>query len=230
MNRFRSTAINVVVITDRENREPMRSFLRQLDRLGYQSQIVTRITYDQTRRTAPPQVVMVDVAYRQFQGVTNVTTGIRATWEYVPMIILAHIDELSHIPFNSEFHGFLSLPITAQELDARIRFAQWKTQGALPSRDVLEVDELCMDLATYEVTVADQLVEMTFKEFELLKFFITHPRRVFSRPELLETVWESDYYGGTRTVDVHVRRLRAKLGPHIGSMIHTVRNVGYRFG
>ena len=70
---------------------------------------------------------------------------------------------------------------------------------------------------------------MTFKEFELLKFLAQHPRRVFSRSQLLQEVWGYDYFGGTRTVDVHVRRLRAKLGPENEALIGTVRNVGYRF-
>jgi DNA-binding response OmpR family regulator len=127
-------------------------------------------------------------------------------------------------------HGFLTLPVNIQELDARVRFAQWKNQAPQLSQDVLEIDDLRLNLATYEATVAGETIDLTFKEFELLKFFITHPRRVYTRPELLETVWESDYYGGTRTVDVHIRRLRAKIGPKVGKMINTVRNVGYRFG
>ena len=87
-----------------------------------------------------------------------------------------------------------------------------------------------MNFETYEVTVDAQPVELTFKEFTLLRYLASHPRRIFTRPELLSTVWDNDYDGGTRTVDVHIRRLRAKLGPHIGNMINTVRNVGYRFG
>ena len=230
MNRFLAGGMVIVMITDRENREPVRTLLQQLGRTGYQVHVLSRVTYEQTGRIAPPQVVLIDVAYRNYQGAGNMTTNVRATWEYVPIVLVARLDELDRVPFSREVHGFLTLPVTLPELEARVRFAQWKTQDALPSRDVLEVDELRLNLATYEASVAGESIDLTFKEFELLKFFITHPRRVFTRPELLETVWESDYYGGTRTVDVHIRRLRAKIGTKVGNMINTVRNVGYRFG
>ncbi len=230
MNRFLTGGMVIVMITDRENREPVRTLLQQLGRTGYQVHVLSRVTYEQTGRIAPPQVVLIDVAFRNYQGAHTMTTNIRATWEYVPIVLFARLDELDRVPFNREIHGFLTLPVSLQELEARVRFAQWKNQDALPSRDVLEVDELRLNLATYEAVVAGEVVDLTFKEFELLKFFITHPRRVFTRPELLEAVWESDYYGGTRTVDVHIRRLRSKIGIKIGNMINTVRNVGYRFG
>jgi DNA-binding response OmpR family regulator len=116
------------------------------------------------------------------------------------------------------------------ELEARIRFALWKSQGARPTRDFVQFDSLRINMSTYEVWVDNRRIDLTYKEFELLKFFVTNRRRVFSRAELLDHVWENDYFGGTRTVDVHIRRLRAKLGMKIGNMIQTVRNVGYRFG
>jgi DNA-binding response OmpR family regulator len=86
-----------------------------------------------------------------------------------------------------------------------------------------------IDEATYTARVKGRVLDLTFKEFELLKFLAQHPGRVFSRAQLLQEVWGYDYYGGTRTVDVHVRRLRAKLGSDHEMLIGTVRNVGYRF-
>ncbi len=86
-----------------------------------------------------------------------------------------------------------------------------------------------VDDATYTAKVGGRPLDLTFKEFELLKFLAQHPGRVFSRQQLLQEVWGYDYFGGTRTVDVHVRRLRAKLGPENETLIGTVRNVGYRF-
>jgi DNA-binding response OmpR family regulator len=86
-----------------------------------------------------------------------------------------------------------------------------------------------VDEATYTAKVSGRSLDLTFKEFELLKFLAQHPGRVFSRQQLLQEVWGYDYFGGTRTVDVHVRRLRAKLGPENETLIGTVRNVGYRF-
>ena len=85
-----------------------------------------------------------------------------------------------------------------------------------------------IDESTYTARVRRTVLDLTYKEFELLKFLATHPGRVFTRAQLLQEVWGYDYFGGTRTVDVHVRRLRAKLGPEHEHLIGTVRNVGYR--
>ena len=93
----------------------------------------------------------------------------------------------------------------------------------------IRAGEVVIDEATYSARVRGQLLDLTYKEFELLKFLAQHPGRVFTRAQLLQEVWGYDYFGGTRTVDVHVRRLRAKLGPEHEALIGTVRNVGYRF-
>jgi len=113
------------------------------------------------------------------------------------------------------------------EVDARIRLvigrlAQEKTGSKIQASGVV------IDEASYSAKVHGRPLDLTFKEFELLRFFATHPSRVFTREQLLSEVWGYDYFGGTRTVDVHVRRLRAKLGD-LESLIGTVRNVGYRF-
>ena len=89
--------------------------------------------------------------------------------------------------------------------------------------------EVVVDDASYTAKLGGRSLDLTFKEFELLKYLAQHPGRVFSRQQLLQEVWGYDYFGGTRTVDVHVRRLRAKLGPENETLIGTVRNVGYRF-
>ena len=93
----------------------------------------------------------------------------------------------------------------------------------------IKAGELSIDESTYSAKLRGRTLDLTFKEFELLKFLAQHPGRVFSRDQLLSQVWGYDYFGGTRTVDVHVRRLRAKLGPENENLIGTVRNVGYRY-
>ncbi|MDT5032394.1 MAG: hypothetical protein QOC94_2565, partial [Actinoplanes sp.] len=93
----------------------------------------------------------------------------------------------------------------------------------------LEVGDLTIDEGTYTARLSGTALDLTYKEFELLKFLAQHPGRVFTRDQLLREVWGYDYFGGTRTVDVHVRRLRAKLGSEYESMIGTVRQVGYKF-
>lgn len=113
------------------------------------------------------------------------------------------------------------------ELDARIRLAigRRKQENA---QTTIHASGITIDEASYSAKARGRALDLTFKEFELLRFFAGHPSRVFTREQLLSEVWGYDYFGGTRTVDVHVRRLRAKLGD-LESLIGTVRNVGYRF-
>jgi len=119
------------------------------------------------------------------------------------------------------------------ELEARIRLSTGRLaaqrQADDPESHVIRSGEVTVDDATYTAKISGRSLDLTFKEFELLKFLAQHPGRVFSRQQLLSEVWGYDYFGGTRTVDVHVRRLRAKLGPDNETLIGTVRNVGYRF-
>jgi DNA-binding response OmpR family regulator len=117
------------------------------------------------------------------------------------------------------------------EVEARLRLAVGLAGRAAGAADPGEVraGDLAIDEAAYSARLRGRPLDLTFKEFELLKFLAQHPRRVFTRSQLLQEVWGYDYFGGTRTVDVHVRRLRAKLGPEHEALIGTVRNVGYRF-
>ena len=113
------------------------------------------------------------------------------------------------------------------ELDARIRLAIGRAQQFERS-DKIHASGVVIDEASYSAKVNGRPLDLTYKEFELLRFLAQHPGRVFTREQLLSEVWGYDYFGGTRTVDVHIRRLRAKLGD-LESLIGTVRNVGYRF-
>jgi DNA-binding response OmpR family regulator len=113
------------------------------------------------------------------------------------------------------------------EVDARLRLAIGRMAPAASGE--IRSGDLVIDEATYSVRLRGRSLDLTFKEFELLKFLAQHPGRVFTRSQLLQEVWGYDYFGGTRTVDVHVRRLRAKLGAEHEALIGTVRNVGYRF-
>jgi DNA-binding response OmpR family regulator len=113
------------------------------------------------------------------------------------------------------------------EVDARIRLSVGR-QSQEQTQTKIHASGIVIDEASYSAKAHGRQLDLTFKEFELLRFFATHPSRVFTREQLLSEVWGYDYFGGTRTVDVHVRRLRAKLGD-LESLIGTVRNVGYRF-
>lgn len=113
------------------------------------------------------------------------------------------------------------------EIDARIRLVLTRGNNA-PGNEMIQASGVTIDEVSYQAKVGGRALDLTFKEFELLRFLAGHPSRVFTREQLLSEVWGYDYFGGTRTVDVHVRRLRAKLGD-MESLIGTVRNVGYRF-
>jgi DNA-binding response OmpR family regulator len=119
------------------------------------------------------------------------------------------------------------------EVDARIRIALGKHAIELVASDPhageIRSGEVTIEESTYTARLKGNVLDLTFKEFELLKYLAQHPGRVFTRAQLLQEIWGYDYFGGTRTVDVHIRRLRSKLGPEFEAIIGTVRNVGYRF-
>jgi DNA-binding response OmpR family regulator len=119
------------------------------------------------------------------------------------------------------------------EVDARIRIAIGEFAANLAESDSasgeIRTGEVSIDEKSYTARVKGRALDLTFKEFELLKFLAQHPGRVFTRAQLLQEIWGYDYFGGTRTVDVHIRRLRSKLGPEHEAIVGTVRNVGYRF-
>lgn len=119
-------------------------------------------------------------------------------------------------------------PFSDAEANLRLRCLLWRHRQTAPPQ-VMVFGELAIDTSSYEVTVTGHKLELTYKEYEVLRFLASNPGKVFTRDHLLSRVWGEDYYGGTRTVDVHIRRLRLKLGIQYDTVIGTVRNVGYRF-
>lgn len=121
---------------------------------------------------------------------------------------------------------FVTQDAAPEECAARVRLLLWP--GSEPhSGDFVSVDNMTINLATYQVRVGGEPLDLTYLEYALLAFLVTHPGRTYSRDTLLRRVWGFDYYGGSRTVDVHVRRVRAKLGPDLAQRLETVRGVGY---
>ena len=145
-----------------------------------------------------------------------------------PLLLLVTEEQLGRLDFSWGVDDYLTLPVSPERLTQRIRFVMWK-RNKVEGANGLKLDDLTMDFERYEVHIDGAPVELTYKEFELLKFLATHPGRVFSREALLDKVWGYDYYGGTRTVDVHIRRLRSKIEIGGPVYIQTVRNVGYKF-
>jgi DNA-binding response OmpR family regulator len=144
----------------------------------------------------------------------------------VPAIVIVDRDHLERYQWH-EVADELVYP-GAPEAELRVRLAMLRRRAGVGDGSVVRLGPLAIDTETYRVTAAGRPLDLTFKEFELLRFLAQHPGRVFTRPGLLREVWGYDFYGGTRTVDVHIRRLRAKLGPEHEHLIETVRGVGYR--
>ena len=158
---------------------------------------------------------------------------IRATGTEEPLLLIVTDGGLAVVAHDWGMDDVLLHNCSPAELEARIRIAVGRQKAVReaddPDAHVIRSGEVVVDEATYTAKVGGRPLDLTFKEFELLKFLAQHPGRVFSRQQLLQEVWGYDYFGGTRTVDVHIRRLRAKLGPENETLIGTVRNVVYRF-
>jgi two-component system alkaline phosphatase synthesis response regulator PhoP len=146
----------------------------------------------------------------------------------LPIIGLVSDEILEDMDVDQSIDDFISTPYNTIELALRIKRIL-KREVVPDHHETINCDDLLIDLASCEVSVAGKKVELTFKEYELLKFLAGNSGRVFTREALLDKIWGMDYFGGDRTVDVHIRRLRSKIEKHGQSFIETVRNIGYRF-
>lgn len=164
------------------------------------------------------------------------TTGSEA-WEQaqrirqereIPIIALVSKEKLNIIDSNTSIDDFVVKPWEANEVTARINRIL-RQKGSIDSEDIIKCGDLAIDLAKCEVSISGKQIILTFKEYHLLKFLASNQGKVFTRESLLSKVWGWDYYGGDRTVDVHIRRLRSKIEDPIHTFIETVRNIGYRF-
>ena len=158
---------------------------------------------------------------------------IRTTGSDGPVLLIVTEGGLAVVSADWGMDDVLLSTAGPAEVEARLRIAigrlTARRDAADPDAHVIRSGDVTVDDATYTAKLGGRALDLTFKEFELLKYLVQHPGRVFTRDQLLQEVWGYDYFGGTRTVDVHVRRLRAKLGPDNETLIGTVRNVGYRF-
>lgn len=148
--------------------------------------------------------------------------------ERTPTIVLIEGESLSLLTDFRGIDDFVVKPVSAEELTLRIRLLLWRT-SRLASESIIKVGDLVVDLESYQVSVGSERVSLTLKEFELLKFLASHRGKVYTREFLLNQIWGYDYYGGMRTVDVHVRRVRSKIEVGGEIFVETVRGVGYRF-
>jgi DNA-binding response OmpR family regulator len=147
-----------------------------------------------------------------------------------PLLLIVTVQQIGDLQLRDDlFDDFCVFPAGAIEVVARLEHLLWRA-GAGLRPDLIEYGPLVLNLETYQAAVAGRVLDLTYMEYELLRFLAAHPGKVFTRETLLSRVWGYEYYGGARTVDVHVRRLRAKLGEEHAHLIQTVRSVGYRFG
>ena len=175
---------------------------------------------------AEADVILVDATRDLAAGSQACRVAAAAELER-PVIVVIADSGLAALKASWGFDDWLLPQASPAEVETRLRLVAERARAQRPGR-AASIGELTIDEDTYAVRLRGRPLDLTFREFELLKHLGTHPGRVFTRSQLLAEVWGYDYYGGTRTVDVHIRRLRAKLGAEYESLIGTVRGVGYK--
>ena len=159
-----------------------------------------------------------------------ITVGRKLRDEHgIPVLLVVDRTLTGDLASEDGFDDFVLTPVDQAELAVRLGKLD-RIEAVEHSDPILKHQDLELNTATYQATIDGRPRDLTFMEYELLRFLVEHPQRVWSREQILSKVWGYDYYGGSRTVDVHVRRLRAKLGEERSNWIATVRSVGYRFG
>jgi DNA-binding response OmpR family regulator len=216
---------HVVLLTDAG--DGLGDIADHLDLLGH------TVTVQPRRASAVAAVPSADVAVvdarSDLSGARTVCADVAALAGHLPVVAVFHDAGLSAVSARWQVTDILLSTAGPAEVEARLRLAKAHRGAGGDEPDEIRASDLVVDAAGYTARIHGQPLNLTYKEFELLKFLAQHPGRVFSREQLLQEVWGYDYFGGTRTVDVHVRRLRAKLGADHEQLISTVRNVGYRF-
>jgi DNA-binding response OmpR family regulator len=172
-----------------------------------------------------PDLVIVDAADEPVL-VHQLLSVLASAGSPVGILVVLSPHELDRAAWHEVADDFVYPDASVEEL--RLRLALLRARRGETGHAVIRQGPVALNVETYQVTAGGRPMDLTYKEFELLRFLAEHPGRVFSRATLLREVWGYDFYGGTRTVDVHVRRLRAKLGPEHEHLIETVRGVGYR--
>jgi len=176
------------------------------------------------------KLIILDITGKNSRdGINLKNTFEIADRKNIAKLILLDLNQTSFLSESEiKFDDMVFYPQIESELAIRIKAVLLK-KGIFPPKNSIVVDRLLLNLDKYELSVNGNLVELTFKEFELLKVLLQNQNKVFTRNKLLSTIWEYDFYGGSRTVDVHIRRLRSKIPPPYNLMLKTIRSVGYMF-
>ena len=210
-------AVILAISPARENPLP------QLEILGHQ---VVQIGFDASQLVSAPRhdITLLDCRTDLANAKAMARILLAASWSK-PLVLVVTEASLAAVNADWGLTDFIFDSASLGEVDVRIRLASTLSQKTIEQAE--NNSGLSIDETSYTAKISGRTLDLTFKEFELLRYLNENPNRVFTREQLLSEVWGYDYFGGTRTVDVHVRRLRAKLGDH-ESLIGTVRNVGYR--
>jgi DNA-binding response OmpR family regulator len=217
---------NVLLLTN--GREPPADILPSLGLLAHGVRVAPAAA-EQATTSPAPDAILVD-ARRDLVQARRVLMALDSSGNSIPVIAIVTDGGWAAVSADWGADDLLLHTAGPAEVEARLRLAIGRrTQSASQVPDEINSGGLVVNESTYSARIHGRSLDLTFKEFELLKFLAQHPGRVFTRAQLLQEVWGYDYFGGTRTVDVHVRRLRAKLGAENEALIGTVRNVGYRF-
>ena len=224
MSQTDGRPVVVVVGTDDD---PTASFAADVERLNYRATVLVWPAAKAETIQGRPIATIVDFRTLgvQAEPACRAVQQNRALRK-APIIALVFEQEGPRVDLSLGFDDLILAPYRLSELAVRLRLARSRVESATDP-DVMRLGPIILNQATYEVFVTRVPVELTLKEYQLLLFLMRHPGRVFTRADLLDYVWGSDYFGGTRTVDVHIRRLRAKT-ESAGDLIETVRGVGYR--
>jgi len=217
----------LVLGLDKEYRSALISLLRDAGYHVYASSSITDTAHQFCSKKL--DVIIVDIASWEYEGI-KVYKELRqelGTKGYTGIIITS-LDLMRETKFSLSFDDFVIKSHDLEEVLLRIRQLLWR-QSKLDVENTIKIGDLTIDLNNYAVTVVGNRVYLTYKEYELLKFLVLNRGKVFSREALLDKVWGYDNYAGTRTVDIHIQRLRTKLGGKYIDLIQTIRNVGYSF-
>jgi DNA-binding response OmpR family regulator len=217
--------VHLLIIT--EENKTAASLQANLDRNGFACSIASYETAPEAVARQSPNLVLVEVSSNDNAPVWGLIGSIKKG-KSLPIIALITEENLDSLDSYPGIDDFIVFPYNAAELSLRINRLLRKT-GDSKSSEQIKCNGLTIDLATCEVTVDGKKADLTFKEYELLKLMASNKGRVFTREALLDKIWGYDYYGGDRTVDVHMRRLRSKIEDVNHTYIETVRNIGYRF-
>jgi DNA-binding response OmpR family regulator len=217
------TRAAVVALTD----ESAGALCQALRRQGIEAFPVPAIDALVGLRDLAPDAALIEFS-ASARAVLESVLAEKSVMEQMAIVAVLTAADLFAYETGGAAEDFALWPCPPEELATRLRLAVRRRRGTEPEH-IRRYGDLTIDIANYRVTVAGKPVELTFKEYELLRFLAANRDKVFTREALLNRVWGYDYYGGARTVDVHIRRLRAKIEDGHRTFIETIRNVGYRF-